>query len=372
MKFKIKAKYIKKALEIADKFRNDRTPVPALVGYLFDVKEDVIIITASDLDAAVRITLKNGECFKTEATGTAIFPAKIKAITAACDSEYITVDAPETMAVVKYGGSRFKLSLSYANDYPRISFDENGVSFSADKDEISGFVKSVSFVAAKNSTRPALEGINLKLSDGVLEAAATDGYRVGVNDISVDAPAEAEGSILVHAKAMERLASFPNSAVTFFMSNRLCFKGEDDDFAVEAMVRAIDATFPDILGLMSKEGTCQREFLIRKDVLSAATDRASLFAGDDHHVVTFDLDPDKCSLSAQSLEIGSSSEELADCSYIGEGGSYSFDLRYVRDVLKNVKDKGNVKVKFMGDFHPAYFSIGEDTGRYVILPVRTL
>lgn len=372
MKFKVKAKTLLKVLNAAEKFRSNKALIPALAGFLINVTEDGIAVTAAGSEAAVRVTAKyNGTDMQIDETGTAVFPARLRNIVSACDCDVITVSAPEDVANIRYGGSRFKVTLIPANDYPRFGFPEEGTSFSADAGEVTRFIKSVSFAAVKGGTRPALEGVNLRLKDSVLQAEATDSYRVAVNTMSVDASEKAEGSVLVNAKAMEHLSVFPDSEVRFFIGKNLCFKGEDDNFSVEAEVRTIDAAFPSLDSLMRGEDSCQREFQIRNEILSSAADRASLFAGDDHHIVTFDLKSDKCKLSAQSLEIGSSDEELADCTYTGEGGTYSFDLRYVKEVLKTGGRDDDVKVKFMGDLRPAYFSVGENSGRYVILPVRT-
>lgn len=367
MKIKINTKKMKKALDIAERFRSG-TAGGAMSGFLIEADASGLAVTATGGEAFAKVSVKDAGCIITE--GSAVFPAKLRAVVNSCDAEYITIDAPEpAMAMVKFNRSKFKLALFSKLDYPRISFDMSDVSFAAPSEKMTKLIKSVAFAASKKESIPALSAVNLTLCGRTLNAEATDGYRIAVNKAEVDASDDASGVALVQAKALENLCCFPKSVISFYMSRNLCFTGEDEEFAVTAEIRTVNATFPNFDSIMNAEKMCNKKLVIKKNKFLSAIDRASLFADGDHHVVTLNLSSNEnCKISSQA-EIGSSDENL-DGSFSGDDITCSFDLQYMKDVLKHT-GSGDVKVSFGEELRPAFFHVDSDSGKYVILPVRT-
>lgn len=376
MKFKVKAEKMRKVLEIADKFRNDRTPVPAMTGFLVSAEKGSIVVRATDSEAAVKVTVKpDSSCMEIVEPGTALFPAKLKAVVSACDAEILTISESESdgIASVRYAGSKFKLSLMDANEYPRVEFAEDGTPFTVSAKDFASFVKSASFAAAAKNLRPALEGVHMTLKGNTLTAEATDSYRVATNIMSAEADNGAEAEMLIRAKIVERFSAFPGEEIRFYSdTKKVVVKAEDDSFEAEANIRVIDAAYPNISNLMHGDNGCDRRLVIDKDSLLAAVDRASLLAlGTDHHMITLNLSPDKCTVTSVSNEIGSSDEQLENWTYSGESGTYSFDLRYIKDALKHVGD-GELQIDLSEGLRPVYVHIDGGTEKHIILPIRTL
>lgn len=375
MKFKVKAEKMRKALDVAEKFRNDRTPVPAMAGFLVSAEKGSIVVRATDSEAAVKVTVKpDSSCMEIVEPGTALFPAKLKAVVSACDAEILTIGESDGIASVRYAGSKFKLSLMDANDYPRVEFTEDGTPFTVSLKDFASFVKSVSFAAAAKNIRPALEGVHMTLKGNTLTAEATDSYRVATNVMSAEADNGAEAEMLIRAKIVERFSAFPGEKIRFYVSDakKVVVKAEDDSFKVKAKIRVIDAAYPNISNLMRGDNGCDRRLVIDKDSLLAAVDRASLFAlGTDHHMITLNLSPDKCTVTSASNEIGSSDEQLENWTYNGESGTYSFDLRYIKDALKHVGN-GELQIDLSDGLRPVYVHIDGSTEKHIILPIRTM
>ena len=137
-------------------------------------------------------------------------------------------------------------------------------------------VKSVFPAVSSDDQRPVLTGVFFSFDEGQATMAATDGYRLAVNETKLEGAVGAAGTALIPGRALKELV-------------KLCELGEEANvaltenaaiFSVRGVVlstRLIDGNYPAYEKLLPE--TSEQEFTVEAESLKGALRRVSLIAG---------------------------------------------------------------------------------------------
>ena len=224
--------------------------------------------------------------------------------------------------------------------------------------------------ASGDEARPVLTGVLLQVEPDHVTLAATDGHRLAVRTVSVEAGSDASGiSVIVPARHLAEVAravnaNRPRVGITVSAArNQIFFTLRD----VEISSRLIEGNYPNYAQVIPGDSTTR--VTVPVATLLRETRTASVLAKDAANVVRFSTGPDTLTLSAQTAEVGDD-EAPVSAQVDGADVQIAFNARYVLDALA-VIDADQVQMGFNGPLSPGVVRpLGRSDYLYVVMPVR--
>ncbi|MHD0396260.1 DNA polymerase III subunit beta [Staphylococcus simulans] len=376
MEFTIKRDYFINQLNDTLKAISPRTTLPILTGIKIDAKEEGIILTGSDSEISIEISIPkevDGEEIVTIAeTGSVVLPGRffvdiIKKLPGK-DVKLSTNEQFQTL--ITSGHSEFNLSGLNPDQYPLLPQVSQDDAIQLPIKVLKNVIAQTNFAVSTSETRPVLTGVNWLIQDNELICTATDSHRLAVRKLKLEDEDIENKNVIIPGKALAEL----NKIVTdseediniFFASNQVLFKVGNINF----ISRLLEGHYPDTSRLFPENYETKIE--MSNSDFYHAIDRASLLAREGgNNVIKLSTGNQEVELSSTSPEIGTVKEDV-DANNV-EGGSLkiSFNSKYMMDALKAI-DNEEVEVEFFGTMKP--FTLkpkDDDSVVQLILPIRT-
>ncbi|MHD0383871.1 DNA polymerase III subunit beta [Staphylococcus simulans] len=376
MEFTIKRDYFIKQLNDTLKAISPRTTLPILTGIKIDAKEEGIILTGSDSEISIEISIPkevDGEEIVTIAeTGSVVLPGRffvdiIKKLPGK-DVKLSTNEQFQTL--ITSGHSEFNLSGLDPDQYPLLPQVSQDDAIQLPIKVLKNVIAQTNFAVSTSETRPVLTGVNWLIQDNELICTATDSHRLAVRKLKLEDEDIDNKNVIIPGKALAEL----NKIVTdseddiniFFASNQVLFKVGNINF----ISRLLEGHYPDTSRLFPENYETKIE--MSNSDFYHAIDRASLLAREGgNNVIKLSTGNQEVELSSTSPEIGTVKEDVDANSVEGSSLKISFNSKYMMDALKAI-DNDEVEVEFFGTMKP--FTLkpkDDDSVVQLILPIRT-
>lgn len=261
-----------------------------------------------------------------------------------------------------------------AEDFPPTPAVKDGVSVQFDPKGLRQAIAQTVFAAATDDSRPVLTGVHSQLEDKVLSLAASDGFRLSVFRLPLDATVSERTELVIPAKALSELNRLlgeeeePVSLHTNAARTHALFRLKD----VEMVAQLIQGTFPNFSQLLP--GAFTSRAVVDVGDFLRETRSASVFARDGSGIVRLvvtpgeGVTPGKVVISARAEEVGDNEGEI-DAAVEGEGVKIAFNGKYLQDVLQAL-DGGSVALETTGPSSQGAFKpVGTDNYVHVIMPM---
>lgn len=372
MRFIIARNKLLNALNIVSKAVTSRTPIAVLTGIKFDLNEEGLTLIGSDTDLSISTFIKaeenNDKVITIFETGSCVLNAKyITEIIRKLDGERVEIELVDgNLVKIIDQKSNFSLNSINVSEFPFIdfSFDTNVIKLKGDL--LKQVIAQTKFATSQKETRPILTGVNFKVDGNVLEAVATDTYRLAKKKIVIGDTAYF--NVTIPARNLDEISKIVDGGeeiVINFFDKKVMFKINDTIIST----RVISGIYPDTSKLIpssfeNKLNTLTSEFL-------SAIDRASLLSSDRNNIVKLSMNNEKVEISSRSQEIGSVVEKISNYEYEGNKLDISFSAQYITDAIKAI-GSNDVELCLNGEMKPFIVKNKEDDSvLQLVLPVRT-
>lgn len=368
MKFAINRSQLLNTLNIVSKAVSSKNPLVILRGIKFDLTNDGLTLTASDSDLSIvsKIAIENNiTIFE---TGSVVLDARyITEIVRKISSDIIELETiEENVLNIHDSYSNFSLNCMVATDYPNIEFNYGSSDLKLSSLDLSSLINQTSFAASDKETRPILTGINLKAHDHLLEAVATDSYRLAKKIIEIDS--DCNFDVTLPAKTLNEI----NKIIENESNVEIKVSESKVIFIFKSTVistRVIAGAYPNTSKLIPTNFEYTLNTLAPN--LISAIDRASLLSSDRNNIVKLSMKQDRVSISSRSQEVGSATETISSFNYNGVNLDISFTSKYVLDAVKSL-GCDEIVILFNGDMKPFIIkSKNDESCIQLVLPVRT-
>ena len=366
MRFIISRNNLMNALNIASKAVTNKTPIAVLTGIKFDLTEKGLTLIGSDTDLSISTFIKADEANEKNIT---IFE------TGSCVTEIIRKIEGDRVEIELVDGnlvkivdqkSNFSLNSINVNEFPFIDFNFDNNIIKLKGDALKQVISQTKFATSQKETRPRLTGVNFKVDGNVLEAVATDTYRLAKKKMIIGDTAYF--NVTIPARNLDEIYKIIDGGediIVNFFDKKVMFKVNNTIIST----RVISGVYPDTTKLIpasfeNKLSTLSTEFL-------SAIDRASLLSSDRNNIVKLSLNQDKVEITSRSQEIGSVVEKIANYNYEGGKLDISFSAQYITDAIKSI-GSNDVEICLNGEMKPFVIKNKEDDSiLQLVLPVRT-
>ena len=350
-------------------------PVLANVMLTADAGTDRLSLTGFDLNLGIQTSLSAS----VETSGAITLPARLlgEIVSRLASDSPVTLasdESGEQVQLTSLSGSYQMRGMS-ADDFPELPMVESGMTLKLEAAGLVQALKGTLFASSGDEAKQLLTGVHLSFSDRNLEAAATDGHRLAVLQVSDALKVAADDStfaVTLPARSLREVERLMSGWRSEDPVSLFCDRGQVVFLAADQMVtsRTLEGTYPNYRQLIP-DGFSRSLGMDRRGLISAL-ERIAVLADQHNNVVKFSSQPDQgvVLLSADAQDVGSGSESIA-AELSGDAIQIAFNVRYLLDGLKAMAGE-RVILHCNAPTTPAVLRPQEETDgfTYLVMPVQ--
>jgi len=317
-------------------------PLPVLANVLLETENSRLKLSATNLEMSISVWISA----KVEQSGSITLPAKTftELVNSLSPQRVdLRLDTKTHTVHLRCGVQTANIRGIDAEEFPPIKHDDQA-QLTVGGEVLRGMILQTAFAAAREQNRPILTGVYLKLEGQEMTMAAADGYRLGVRTADIDATYEEKQEIVIPAATMNEVARIidENHEVGIALPDQrssVSFSAPN----VIVTSQLLEGRFPDFEAIIPRSFATTTE-LYTRDLL-VVCQRAEIFARDNANSASLSVQPSgsegepaEVAIVGKSAERGDS-EGMLDASAEGEALDISFNIRYLIDVLRVIKEE---------------------------------
>lgn len=331
MKFIISSQALLKQLQSIAGVLNSSNTLPILDNFLFEIKDQVLTVSCSDLESTMTATLE----IDAKSEGSVAIPAKILLdILKTFPDHPLTFSIDDKMSVeIASDYGKYKLSGFAGDEFPKSPVIEAPSTV-----EISAFIlqraiEKTIFASGNDDLRPVMSGIFIQLSEKDVTFVATDAHklvRYRRTDISTKTPS----SFIVPKKPMNLLKGLLSN---YDGNISIQYNESNASFTYDNTVltcRLIDGKYPNYEAVIPNENP--NRLTVDRNSFSQSIKRVSIFANKTTHQVRLKINGSELNISAEDIDFSNEANERLTCSYKGEAIEIGFNSRFLNEMLNNM------------------------------------
>lgn len=337
MKFIVSSLKLLKSLQALSGVIGTKNTLPILDDFLFQLTENELKITTSDLDVTMSVKLVPE---MVEGLGEVTIPARLL-----LDIMKNFPDVPITVVVdnntlgieLIAGEGRYKLVGHKSDEFPQLPAMTDTVAFEIPANVLStGFEKTV-FATGSEEIRPVMSGVLVDMGADFLTFVATDAHKL-VRYRRSDIKTENPSSFIIPKKPINQLKGILSGMadeavkVEFNKTNASFVFG---DYVL--VCRLIDGRYPNYDAVIPKVNPNQ--LVIDRQSFLSAVRRVAVFSSKATHQVRFKIAGQNIMLAAEDLDFANEAKERLTCSYTGDDMEIGFNSRFFQEMLVNVSSE---------------------------------
>lgn len=355
MKFVVSSSALLNLLSTTGKVISNKNTLPILDYFLFDLRDGVLKITASDLETTLVGTLK---VESVEKEGLIAAPAKLMLDSLKEFSEQpLTIEADETTWEILVSWKTGKLTIPGTSgmSYPNLpELGEGKKELSVDVNSLLMGINKTIFATADDELRPVMNGVFVSIAPTAITFVATDAHKL-VKYIS-DVESSVEASFILPKKPANLLKS-----VLLKEDNDIKVEFDDKNvlFVLKShtlICRLIEGNYPNYSAVIPANNP-NKVFVNRMELLNGIK-RVAVCSNQSTNLVKLDIKSGTIDLTAQDLDFSVSAQESLTCDYAGDNITIGFKSTFLVEILANI-ETSSVLVELAdstraGVFKPVY------------------
>jgi DNA polymerase-3 subunit beta len=331
MNFIVSSSLMLKKLQILGGILNNSNTLAILDNFLFELSENTLKVTASDLETAISASI---EVESTSEIKLAV-PAKILLDTLKTFPEQpLTFRVKENNALeISYHGGKSELSYVDPDDFPNEMEVEDPSQSVIVADNLATAISNTVFATGNDSLRPIMNGVFFQFLTTEARFVGTDAHKL-VKYTRTDITSEREAEFIMPKKPLNLLKNVLMGSEEYVTIE---FNDQNAKFSFdgfELTSRLIDGKYPNYEAVIPTENP--NVLTVDRSQFLNTVRRISIFANKTTHQIRLKLSGAELKISAQDLDYSNSGEERLDCQYLGDDMEIGFNSRFLIEMLSNL------------------------------------
>jgi DNA polymerase III subunit beta len=335
MKFVVSSSELLSHLQAISRVISSKNSLPILDNFLFDLKDNKLTLTASDLEVTM-VTSVSLE--STDGEGIIAMPSKIllEALKKFPEQPLnfdINMDTYAVDIVTEKG--KFSVVGQNGEDFPPIPEVDsaNAQRFQIPVDMLqTGIVKTI-FATANDDLRPVMNGILLEMAEDSLTFVASDAHKL-VRYRRLDAKVGFESSFILPQKPAGLLK---NVLVRESGDVAISFDAKNAHFTLpnyKLVCRLVEGNYPSYNAVIPQDNP--NKVTVDRVELYNTLGRVSLFSNQASNLVKLQLAGNEMVVSAQDIDFSISAYEKVGCTYEGDDMEIGFKSAFLAEIIDNL------------------------------------
>ncbi|MBK7211870.1 MAG: DNA polymerase III subunit beta [Bacteroidales bacterium] len=336
MKFIINSQVLLKKLQSLNGVINSSNTLPILDDFLFELEDNSLKITATDLETTMVMTL---EPSMADEPGKITIQAKLL-----LDFLKYLPDAPLTFSIdqntlaveILSSEGKYKLSGHNADDYPQIPELTDTTLVELPSVLLAAGITKTVFATGNDELRPVMGGVFFEFTPDYLTFVATDAHKL-VRYRRLDAKVETSASFIVPRKPLNVLKNllsnedFPVQVEYNVTNASFAFQG------VRLYSRLIEGKYPAYEAVIPRDNK-NKLYVDRMSFINSVK-RLSPFANQSTHQVRLRINGQELLMNAEDIDYSNEGVERLKCTYEGEDMEIGFNSKFLLDMVSNLESE---------------------------------
>ena len=334
MKFIVSSSPLSKQLQIIGGVLNSSNTLPILDDFLFEVDNNQLTISASDLETTMtcRMDIESND------KGNIAIPARLL-----LDTLKTFPDQPLTFLIdnnklgiqITSDYGKYKLSGHSGEEFPKIPEISGGESLKLNSSILYRALDKTIFATGNDELRPVMNGVLCEMSSSDITFVATDAHKL-VRYKRTDIKMDKSASFIIPKKPLSLLkGSLPEKEKEFeveihYNESNVFFSFETTDL----VCRLVDGKYPNYDAVIPKDN--QNKLNINRLAFLNCIKRVSIFSNKTTHQVRLKVTGSELQVSAEDLDFANEANERLTCQYDGEDMEIGFNSRFLIEMLTNL------------------------------------
>lgn len=335
MKFVVSSTELLSHLSAISKVISSKNTLPILDNYLFQLDENQLTITASDLESTLITSI---ELDNTDGSGSIAVPAKLLNDT--------LKEFPEQPLTFQINSDNFGIDILSANgkfsivgqngeDFPQLPElnDDAASSIDVNHDVLLNGINKTLFATADDELRPVMNGIFVEMSTEDMTFVASDAHKL-VRYKRRDVKAEMDASFILPKKPAGLLKNLlPKEEFDV----KLSFDDKNAIFELtnyKLICRLVEGNYPSYNSVIPTNNP--NKLTIDRLELYNTVRRVSVFSNQASNLIKLELNESQLVVSAQDVDFSISAVERLSCQYEGDEMEIGFKSTFMQEILSNL------------------------------------
>ena len=337
MKFIVSSLKLLKAVQSLAGVINSNNTLPILDDFLFNISDNELRITASDLETTMIVMIQPD---LVEGAGEVTIPARLLIdILKNFPDIPVSFNIDEnTLAIeITTGEGRYKMVGHKSDEFPQVPVLEDASKWEIPADVLAcGFEKTV-FATGNDEIRPVMTGVFMEMTNNGLNFVATDAHKL-VRYRRLDIKTDTLASFIVPKKPINQL----NNALSGKADETVVveFNKTNASFTMSGfklVCRLIDGKYPNYEAVIPKSNP--NKLTIDRQLLLSAIRRVAIFSSKATHQIRFKIAGQELTLTAEDLDYYNEAKERLSCNYSGDDMEIGFNSRFFQEMLGNLSQQ---------------------------------
>ena len=333
MRFTLSSTALSGKLSALSRVINSKNALPILGDFVFEIKNNVLYLTASDSENVMKtqldLTESDGE------TRFAIGNHDLLEAVKGFSEQPITFDVNLEQSLVKisYQNGLFSLPIENSDEYPIAQpVSEYANTITIPNAILAENINRSIFATAQDELRPVMNGIYFDLTPDCLSVVASDGHKLVRNKIYTIKSEQPSAFILPKkpANLLRNLLGKDGGDVVIRFDERNAEVSYGDG---TLQCRLIEGRYPNYNSVIPQGNP--NELRVDRLGLLAALRRVQPFSNDSSNLIRFRVEEATLQLDAEDYDFSKTATERMSCEYNGQPMSIGFKGSAFIDILNN-------------------------------------
>jgi len=333
MRFTVSSSALSGKLIALSRVINSKNALPILGDFVFEIKDNILYLTASDsenmMKTQLELTESDGYC--RFAIGNHDLLEAVKGFS----EQPITFDIDQEKNIVKisYQNGLFSLPIENADEFPMAQpISDFATTITLPNLILAENINRSVFATAQDELRPVMNGIYFDLSADCLAVVASDGHKLVRNKVFTIKSEQPAAFILPKkpANLLRNLLGKDGGDVIIRFDERNAEVNYGDG---TIQCRLIEGRYPNYNSVIPQNNP--NELRVDRLGLLAALRRVQPFANDSSNLIRFHVEGSTLQLDAEDYDFSKTATEKMTCEYNGQPMSIGFKGSSFIEVLSN-------------------------------------
>lgn len=331
MKFIVSSSQLLKQLQILGGVINSNNTLPILDNFLFELSNNELRISASDLETTMSTSLE----VEADETGAIAVPARLLLDILKTFAEQPLTFKVEDNHTIEISSDSGKYALAYADgeEFPRAVELDSPSSAILQGDVLATGISKTIFASGNDDLRPVMSGVFFQLNPESLIFVATDAHKL-VKYERKDIKANEAAEFIMPKKPLNLLKNI--------------LSGSEDEVKIEyndtnarftfgnsvLICRLIDGKYPNYEAVIPRENP--NKLTLDRSSFYNSVRRVSIFSSKTTHQIRLKMAGTELKISAEDLDFSNKADERLQCSYEGDDMQIGFNSRFLMEMLNHL------------------------------------
>lgn len=334
MKFRISSTLLSSRLQMAGRVIVAKNNLPILGSFLFEVKGNVLRVTASDNETTLHTTMEVDDV-----DGEIRFAANAKTIQDAIreipeQPLDFFVNESSLEVTIEYRNGSYNFIAQPADEYPTPPALPGDVPvLGVEAQKLLDATSRAVIATADDALRPVMNGLYFDIKDGSLAVVASNGHKLALTRLAGTTAAKT-GSFILPKKPALMLKSFlpkVEGDVT------IRFDGKNAEVDAQEYImscRLIDGRYPNYESVIPQDNpNCAT---VNREAFASALRRVMVFSSAISSLVKLRVENNKINISSQDTNYSMSAQEELLCEYDGTPVTIGFKGPFLLELINNL------------------------------------